>query len=116
MKKSLSWYLLLLLPKQKELIFPGKEDFGITPVEAQACGKPVIAYNGGGVKETVIDGITGVLFNDQTHEDLIQAITRSRHMEFDSKAIVSHAKKFSITGFVKRFRQLVLSIDPELLD
>ena len=61
----------------RALIFPGKEDFGITPVEAQACGKPVIAYGEGGVLETVRpfprERPTGVFFNQPTAESLIQA-------------------------------------------
>ena len=58
----------------KAFIFPGEEDFGITPLEAQASGRPVIAYGKGGALETVVDGITGVFFKSQTEKDLNNAI------------------------------------------
>jgi len=77
------------------LIFPGEEDFGIVPVEAQACGKPVIAYAAGGVLETVIPQ-TGVFFKEQTLESLIDAIGRFEKIRgsFDSNAIRNNALRF----------------------
>jgi glycosyltransferase involved in cell wall biosynthesis len=62
-----------LIQRCKALIFPGQEDLGITPVEAQACAKPVVAFKGGGVLETVIDGVTGRFF-DQVSTTLADAI------------------------------------------
>ena len=67
----------------KALLFPGEEDFGITPVEAMACGRPVICYGKGGVLDTVIDGKTGVYFEEQTVESLKKAILKFENMKFD---------------------------------
>ena len=61
-----------LLAGARALLFPGEEDFGIVPVEAQAAGVPVIAYGRGGVRDTVVDGETGVLFDEQTVEALVR--------------------------------------------
>lgn len=86
----------------KAFIFPGEEDFGITPLEAQASGTPVIAYGKGGVLETVIDGTTGLLFFEQTREALMQKI---KVMEggccFDKEKIRDHALGFSKQVFQK---------------
>jgi glycosyltransferase involved in cell wall biosynthesis len=78
----------------KGLIFPGEEDFGITPLEAMASGKPVIAYNKGGALETVINGKTGIFFNDQNENALIQAVKRSESINWDTDIIRNHAKRF----------------------
>jgi glycosyltransferase involved in cell wall biosynthesis len=84
------------------------EDFGITPVEAMACGTPVIAFNGGGYKETVIDGKTGVLFDDYSAAGLWQAIKKFDHLNDRTleKNCVEQAKKFSKERFQKEIRQL----------
>ena len=66
----------------KALLFPGLEDFGIVPVEAQACGRPVICYGKGGVLDTVIDGETGVYFKEQTVESLKKAIKKFENYFF----------------------------------
>ncbi|RJP46801.1 MAG: glycosyltransferase family 4 protein [Armatimonadetes bacterium] len=77
------------------------EDFGITPVESMMSGIPVIAYKGGGYKETVIDGVTGVFFEKSTVESLIDAIDRFEKMKFDSKDCRKQAEKFSKERFKK---------------
>ncbi|NUN70085.1 MAG: glycosyltransferase [Bacteroidetes bacterium] len=77
------------------LIFPGVEDFGIVPLEAQASGKPVIAFGQGGALETVIDGVTGVFFDRQTAASLQQAVTACESLRFDPRAIRAHAERFS---------------------
>ena len=61
----------------RALIFPGEEDFGITPLEANASGRPVIAYGAGGALETVRDGVTGVLFGAQTADSLAEGVRRA---------------------------------------
>jgi glycosyltransferase involved in cell wall biosynthesis len=91
----------------RALIFPGEEDFGIVPVEAMAGGCPVVAYGRGGVIETVVDGITGILFGRQVVDDLIAAIERVDRMEFDRKVLVQHAQAFSATRFKQQMSSLI---------
>ncbi len=83
------------------LVFPGKEDFGIVPLEAQACGKPVLAYGQGGLLETVVDGTTGVFFSEQTPESLAEAAHQAEHMDWNSAAIRAHAEGFSEARFLE---------------
>lgn len=78
----------------RALLFPGEEDFGIVPVEAMACGKPVIAFGRGGAMETVIEGLSGLHFPEQTAVSLAQAIGRFVALRFDAAAIRSHAETF----------------------
>ena len=76
-----------LMSSARALLFPGEEDFGIVPVEAQAAGLPVIAYRVGGASETVIDGRTGVLFDQQSALGLAAAIERFEGLRLDEQAI-----------------------------
>ncbi len=91
----------------KALVFPGEEDFGLTPLEAQACGTPVIAYEKGGVIESVIPDATGVFFNDSSPNSLNSAIQRFEKMEFNPELIRNHALKFSIKEFRLQMRNMV---------
>lgn len=99
------------LQRAKALIFCAEEDFGIIPVEAQACGRPVIALKKGGAMETVLDGKTGVFFESQTETSLKNAILDFEEKEkngvFDSKFISSHAKKFSTENFIENLKSAV---------
>lgn len=99
------------LQRAKALIFCAEEDFGIIPVEAQACGRPVIALKKGGATETVLDGKTGVFFESQTETSLKNAILDFEEKEkngvFDSKFISSHAKKFSTENFIENLKSAV---------
>ena len=83
------------------------EDFGITPVESQLCGTPVIAFNGGGYKETVIDGKTGVLFDDYSVDGLIEAVKRFESAKFNAKNCIEQAEKFSKERFKKEIKEFV---------
>lgn len=91
----------------KALIFPQEEDFGIVAIEAQSAGKPVIAFNKGGARETVIPGKTGLFFSRQTPGDLISAIKKFERTKFDSKIIKENAKRFSKERFKKEFIDFV---------
>ena len=84
-------------------IFPGKEDFGITLVEAQASGKPVIAYAEGGALETIKDGVTGLFFKENSKSSLVEVIKRFLKMEndFDSRKIAESASRFDTDIFKK---------------
>jgi glycosyltransferase involved in cell wall biosynthesis len=97
-------------------VVPGEEDFGIAPVEAMACGKPVIALGRGGTAETVIDGVTGVLFDDQTPTGLVEAIARLESLTLDASRIREHARRFGTERFRNEFRDLFrrLGVDPSL--
>ncbi len=88
-----------LLARCRAFVFPGLEDFGIAPINAMACGKPVIAYAGGGSLDTVVDGISGVLFSEQTPQALAGAIQRSLDLEFHPDAIRAHAEQFGVERF-----------------
>jgi glycosyltransferase involved in cell wall biosynthesis len=83
----------------KAFIFPQEEDFGITAVEAQAAGKPVIAFARGGGLETVIEGKTGTFFNEPTEESLAEAVLRLDGMVFDPVNLMENAKRFSKEKF-----------------
>lgn len=83
-----------LFAKCRAFIFPGMEDFGITPVQAQATGRPVIAFAGGGALDTVEDGKTGLLFKEQTVEALMDALQKFDENQYDSQYIRQHALKF----------------------
>jgi glycosyltransferase involved in cell wall biosynthesis len=98
-----------LYAKAKAFIFPGEEDFGITPLEAQASGTPVIAFRKGGVLETVIEGKTGIFFDNQTTEDLIDAIKcfEKQGVMFSPSKIRESIAQFSEERFQKEFRNFV---------
>lgn len=93
------------MEKAKAFIFAAEEDFGIAVVEAQACGTPVIVYGKGGVLETVIDGKTGIVFEEQKIESLIEAIIKFEKNEesFDPKEIRKNANRFSKERFKREF-------------
>jgi glycosyltransferase involved in cell wall biosynthesis len=91
----------------KAFLFPGYEDFGITPLEAQACGRPVIAYGQGGALDTVVDGVTGVFFPEQTVDSLMVALVKFDEIIFDSSNIRTHSEKYSNEQFRNNIRNFV---------
>lgn len=99
--------LLEYYNKCKALIFPGEEDFGIVPLEAQACGTPVIAYKKGGALETVIEGETGIFFYPQTADALIEAIKKFEKISFDPKKCRKNAIRFSEERFYNQIMEFI---------
>ncbi len=95
------------LQRAKAFVFAAEEDFGLLPVEAQACGTPVIAYGRGGAVETVIEGRTGVFFKSQDEESLMDAVFSFEKTEdrYDFKKIRKNAERFSKQEFQKRYQK-----------
>lgn len=95
------------LARCRALIFPGEEDFGLTPVEAQASGRPVIAYGAGGALASVVEGATGMFFREQTPEALAEAVRTFRDERFDPMVIRRHAENFDTQVFMREFSEFV---------
>jgi len=93
--------------RARALIMPGEEDFGIVPVEAQACGRPVVALARGGALETVTDGETGVLFAEATAESLADALRRLDSVSFDPVRIRAGAERFSRDRHASAMRAVI---------
>lgn len=91
----------------RAFIFPGEEDFGIAPVEAQACGRPVIAYGRGGALETVIDGETGLFFAEQTADSLTEAVGRFGDISFSREKCRENALKFNKAEFERKIYEFI---------
>jgi glycosyltransferase involved in cell wall biosynthesis len=94
----------------KALIFPAEEDFGIVPVEAQAAGVPVIAYGRGGVRDTVVDGRTGVLFDEQTVDSVCDAILRFESRDWPEAPLREHAAAFEPERFRRGLAEYLLRL------
>ncbi|MFQ6008421.1 MAG: glycosyltransferase family 4 protein [Candidatus Zixiibacteriota bacterium] len=97
------------MQRARAFIFAAEEDFGIVPVEAQACGTPVIAYGKGGSLETIVDGVTGVLFYEQTPQALTAAVREfeRQRLQYVPEAIRNYALRFSTENFRERFQAFV---------
>jgi glycosyltransferase involved in cell wall biosynthesis len=80
-------------------VLPGEEDFGIVPVESQACGRPVVALGRGGALDTVVPGVTGILVEDDSEAALADGLVRAARHPWDSAAIRAHAERFSRDAF-----------------
>lgn len=91
----------------RALILPGEEDFGITPLEAQASGRPVIAYGAGGALASVVDGITGRFFTEQTVDSLADVLATFDERAFDTNTIRNHALEFDKPRFNRRMLQFI---------
>ena len=99
----------------RALICAGVEDFGLTPVEAQACGTPVIAYEKGGVKETVLENKTGVFYPEQTAQSLQLALENFETKSFSPESCQANAQRFSTSRFTKEFYTMVEKFMKNLL-
>lgn len=95
------------LQRAKAFVFAAVEDFGILPVEAQACGTPVIAFGRGAVKETIIEGETGLFYSQQEIGSLMESVELFEKKSFDPMRIRRHAEKFSTERFKKEFQAFV---------
>jgi glycosyltransferase involved in cell wall biosynthesis len=98
------------LEQCRGLIFPGREDFGMAPVEAQACGKPVIALAADGALETVIPEETGILFPYPTVESLADAVQRAERIEWVPYHIRENAERFSKEVFVQKMGEFITRV------
>ncbi len=105
------------MSKARAFVFAACEDFGIVPLEAQACGTPVIAYGRGGALETVIDGVSGLFFEEQSIDSICKAINRFEQNEhrYQAGLIRRHAQNFSNDCFDSEFRSFMDSLltDPD---
>jgi len=101
--------LLKHLQEARAFIFAAEEDFGIAPLEANACGTPVLAFGKGGASETVIDGLTGLHFHEQSTDAICGVVKRFEAIEpnFDPHRLRAHAEQFSTALFQKKFRSFV---------
>jgi glycosyltransferase involved in cell wall biosynthesis len=88
-------------------IFPAEDDFGIAQVEAQAAGRPVLAFRAGGALETVRDGVTGIFFDTQTPEAIVAAVRQRETMTFDPELIRAHARGFDAAIFRQKIASFV---------
>jgi len=100
------------LARSRALLFPGEEDFGMAPLEANAAGRPVIAYNSGGARETVVDGKTGVFFDHPNSRAMSEAIEMFESMVWSQILLRRHAEKFDNNVFAFRVLQFLGSVAP----
>ena len=96
----------------RALLFPGEEDFGLTPLEVNASGRPVIAYRAGGALETVVNGVTGIFFDKATADSLGDAIVECERHEWNTQTLRRHAEKFDRAVFASRFLEFLNAVAP----
>jgi len=99
----------------RALLFPGEEDFGMTPLEVNAAGRPVIAFRAGGALETVVEGRTGLFFDHPESGSLIQAIEEFELRNWDPQVLRSHAAKFDRVVFAGRLMGFLQTVAPDVL-
>ena len=92
------------MQRARGFVYAAEEDFGIVTVEAMSCGTPVIAYGVGGVRDSVVEGETGLFFDQQTPGSLNEAVERFETMHFDAEVISKHAGLFDVKHFKAKFR------------
>jgi glycosyltransferase involved in cell wall biosynthesis len=93
------------------LLFPSEDDFGLVPVEAMACGLPVLAYGSGGALDTVVQECTGLFFDEQTPAAVIKSIMQFEELDWDEDAIVAHSRRYGLGAFVSTIRQILEGSD-----
>jgi glycosyltransferase involved in cell wall biosynthesis len=95
-----------LYQRCRAVLMPGVEDFGMVPVEAQACGRPVVALGEGGAVESVVDGVTGIHVRDRSVDAFAAAMNEASTRVFDSAAIRRHAEAFGKERFKQQFQEI----------
>lgn len=98
------------------LIFPGEEDFGITPLEVNGLGTPVVAFQAGGALDTVVHGVNGVFFPEPTVTSLVEALNRVKGMSWDPVKIREHAARFARKEFERQLAEVIHGIANHGLD
>lgn len=96
-----------LYRKARLLVFPGEEDFGLVPLEAQACGTPVVAYRKGGALETIQENKTGIFFDEQTEKSLNNAVKKALNIKWDTDILRQNAEHFSIANFIEGLSKVI---------
>lgn len=96
----------------RALLFPGEEDFGMVPLEINAAGRPVIAFRAGGALETVVDGATGLFFDEPTSESLAAALEAFDHYDWNVPQLRQHAERFSYPIFAQRMLSFLAQVAP----
>jgi glycosyltransferase involved in cell wall biosynthesis len=94
----------------RALLFPGEEDFGMAPLELAAAGRPTIAYRAGGALETIVEGTTGIFFDEQDVSSLVEAIVRFETMSWDANILRAQALRFDVSQFRRKFYDLLESL------
>ena len=97
------------MQRAKAFVYAAIEDFGIVPIEAMACGTPVIALDDGGTAETVVDGVSGIHFTKQSVEDIVDAIKRFEQTKFDAVAVAQTAQRYSKERFHREMKDFIES-------
>jgi len=91
----------------RAFLLPGREDFGIAPLEAQAAGRPAIAYAAGGALDTVVEGVTGALFHEPTVESLVEALLSFDEGAYDPTIIRHNAERFDTAIFKRKLSEFI---------
>jgi glycosyltransferase involved in cell wall biosynthesis len=99
--------LVALMQGCRATLFPSRDDFGLVPVEVMACGRPVIAFAGGGARHTVVPGLSGALVRAQTAEAFVRAVGRFRDEAWDPERIREHALRWDAPVFRERLADAV---------
>ncbi len=100
--------LIEKMQKAKAFVYAAVEDFGIIPIEAMSCGTPVIALNKGGTKETIVDKVTGIHFDEQTTKSIINAVEQFEKIDFDPHRIRQEATKY--THFEEQLHEFITEV------